>query len=497
MELPPRDDAQDASFDSVYSAMARWVPALRRPPKSVLGSLHVVESYFGAELSADMVDVANNLSARQLQKLETEIEQEQDQTEDALSLENRPRQKPEFETYHWWKRDRRDPFARSNEEFFRKLYDKFSWTKRPHIAGAGEISVHEAVLPTAARDIHEASVLKHLALYSEHTAVRDPLERLPYVAYGQGAAPSLETRRGHLANGLRQLLPIAPLVRDGTFILVGREGQGRGVFDVNPDKTDPFLWWILGRCQPDMQQEIAQLYNQRAQLDPRAAVAHSNIHDRLNGLHAEAQTVVRRHYPYAVSDEAWGQLMTMVGWTSRYSLAPVTADPLIMYHMTQGSRIALGGLPGLYSSAAHPSPQSAAISYQVPSLWDCSFPNIVRLRRSNLFEKVRKGLVEVAIACAESNPESYDAYQQAVARCAQDIVGPLYRELEARRRRDRLASLGITAVSEVVELGINGIAGKLAGGAIDRLGGRTPKRRLEESKTACSIIRSLLLYKSE
>lgn len=492
MERPP-PDTPDASFTSLYSLPARLVPPLRRPPTSVLNSLQVVESYFGAELSDKMVDVAARLSGRQMSKLETEVDGEQYKTQQALSLVDRPRQNLELKKYPWWKRDDRPPMIRSTEEFFRKINDRFPWTKRPHIAGATEVSVHEDTLPTEVHDIGQIPILKHLALYSEHAAIRDPLERLRYGSYGQGPPPSLDARRRQMANGLRQLLPIAPLIRDGTFILVGGGTNPTSVFTLSHAKPDPFLSWILGRYRPDIQEELAHLISVRDSPPVPGQEYKGNVFGHLEALDAYAQAVVRQHYPYDdVSDRSWEQLLAMVRWTSRYSLAPITTNPVIARHMVQGARIALGELSG---TGGYLPAQSAAVSYRVPSLEGCQFPDIVRLRKSGLFNDVRGALLQVAIACAQSNPENYDAYQQTVSEHARDIVGPLHRKLEARRRRNSLASLGIKATSQVADLQINGIAGKLAGAAIDRLGGAIPSRRQKDAEIACGILRSVLLYK--
>ena len=144
---------------------------------------------------------------------------------------------------------------------------------------------------------------------------------------------------------------------------------------------------------------------------------------------------------------------------------------------------------------AYPSPQSVAVTYQMPSLGEYPFKDIVLLRQSDFFNDVRTALLQVAVTCAESNPQSYDAFQQTVAACAEDIVGPVHSKIKARRRHSRLATLGITAASEVVDMTINGIAGKLAGATIERLGNRVPKRRTEEAKIACGILKSVLLHK--
>lgn len=495
MERPPQDPP-DASFTSLYSLPARLASPLRRPPTSVPNSLHVVESYFGAELSDKMVDVAARLSRRQMNELETNIDSEQYKTQQSLSLVDRPRQNPEFKKHPWWKRDDRPPIIRSTEEFFQKINDRFAWTKRPHIAGATEIGVHEDALPTEVNDIGQLPILKHLALYSEHAAIRDPLERLRSGMYDQGLLlppPSLDARRRQLANGLRQLLPIAPLIRDGTFILVGGGTNPTSVFTLSHAKPDPFLSWILGRHRPDIQEELVHLIRVCDSPPPPGQIYKGNVSERLNALDAYAQAVVRQHYPYDdVSDQAWEQLLAMVRWTSRYSLAPITTNPVIARHMVQGARIALEELSG---TGGYLPAQSAAVSYRVPSLEGCQFSDIMRLRKSSLFNGVRSALLQVAVACAQSNPESYDAYQRTVSEHAQDIVGPLYRKLEARRKRNRLASLGINATSQVADLQINGIAGKLAGAAIDRLGGAVPRRRQKDAEIACGILRSVLLYK--
>jgi len=446
-----------------------------------------------------MVDVASNLSVRQLLELEGQISKEQSKTQNALSLENRPRHKPELKKESWLERRRQDPttrFMRSSDEFLDDVYDKMPWTHRPHISAAHEICVHEATLPTETLDINQIQVLKHLALYSEHTVIRDPLERWGPDPYGQAQGTDwLTEQRRHLANGLRQLLPIAPLVRSGAFILAAK-GDTNAVFSTGPEKADPFLSWILGHHRPDLRQEIEQLHAERSSTAPGANMhSHLDTYHRLRALDVEAQAVVRRHYPYDLSDQAWEELMAMVRWTSQYSLTPVTTNPVVVRHLLQGARIALEGQSDATSAPGYPPPQGAAVSYQVPALDSCSLPNIIRLRGSSLFDELRSALLLVASKCAENNPQSYAEYQHTVAKCADDIVGPLYRKLETRRRRNRWASLGILAASEAVDMQVNGIAGKLTGAAVNRLGGHIPRRRQEQAETACGILKSILLYK--
>jgi len=489
----------------------RFLPAvLRHRPSGVEGSLKVVEAFFGANISSKMVDAATRLSEGQMKELEGQLSETSFHTHAALGYANRT-EKLVPESFI-------DSLRKSRlERDFEKLLptraqDDVFWPQR-HIINAEEIGTHEDLLPlfplkATGLDICSAPALKHMALYCQQTTIRDPL----YTSYGALAAYqknasvpnnevfSLDAQRRRLANGIRQLLPIAPLIRSGAFVLANDDSPNQ-LFTRSTGKNDPFLWWLLGQYRPDLQQEMAELYATPA---PRALGGeeerrHWQLAQRLWKLEPQAQQVVRAHYPYPMSDAAWQRMIAFSKWTYSFSLAPFTSDPEIVRHLQHGTQIAFDTPP---NEAAPPrtarlaaAPSSLAVAYQVPALYDTSFADIARLRDSDLFAEVRAATVALAKTCAESSPPDFDAYQQLVAESSQDIVGPLYRTVEHKRRLGKWAKLGIAAGSKVLGVEIGGVAGKLAATAAKELGTASLERRKSANQTTHSILRSLLDYR--
>lgn len=510
-ELPalPPPDVPDASFGHLHNPLMRVLPpALRYRSTGVEGSLKVVEDFFGAKLCPKMITAAATLPEHQLTELDRALSRSCGDTHVIVSAAERP-QNLEADPFRaikaWtkpaWERDldRQLPIHAEADPY---------WPRR-HIVNVEEIGLHEDTLPTyplhQCPDLPSVNALKHMTLYCQQTAVRDPLftpfgtlydykRKAPNAKDIDIASP--DAQRRFLANGIRQLLPLAPLVRSGAVVLLA-DYSSRRLFTNEADRNDPLLWDILNAVRPDLREQLDQLHAVPSPVAGGDERTWFQACRQLDRLDAEIQTVVRTFYPYDTTEKSWGRIVAFSDWIRTYSLTPFTSDPDILRHLAHNTRLAMQGesVKRLSRNIDPVHPSNLAVAYQVPELSGVSFADLARLRDASLFGEIRAATLELTKTCAASNPQNFDDYQKLVGESTQDIIGPLYRKVVKRRWLGKLASLGVTGVSSAAHMEFSGVAGKVAAAGVKRLGDEYVNRKRRVHDTAHGILRSLSNYK--
>ncbi len=479
--------------------MAERLTFWRQRPEGVASSLEVVEAFFGHALDERIVEASRHLTHAQVNELSGGVASEA--FKQHASLKAKPLV-PVPKSAH-------PPLRKIKDEGLRELIEASEVSPYPlhdYIMDAGDIFVHEAVSLNTGHpiDIANAEVLKHLALYCRHVLVRDPLPVGMWKLGPEGdiiGVTSTDERRRQLADGLRQLLPVAELVRSGAFMLYAENPMIAPFanFEFTDRKgLDPFLSWIVERERPGLLAELRRASREESSQKQMPA----GERGRVATLVAQASTVIERHYPYPLAAGELQIIRQMAQYAHQMPLSPVTSSPAIARHLVQSARVALDGHPDLSEGAIQAVPAlGLAVKYQIPSLSDVSFGDIAKLRaKEDIFKQIRTVLARLATSCAaDGSFVDYAAYKAAVSEHAREIVGPTYKLLDSWRRSAGRRKLGIAAASKTAAFGLDAITGRLPLGNIveeglDRTIGRITKRQYADADLACRILGSVVLY---
>lgn len=422
-----------------------------KPPDHTLpNSLTVVENFFQQELNKEVITAVRTLPDDQATELRLRIGHEAINSTQAWyirqdKLEHTP---PQFSGYQ-------------------------------HIIQP-EIHIHEqAILHAGVRtDIANIGALKYLALYCERTYLRDPLP-------GPEDLRPIEQWREAAADGLEQLLPILPLVRDGSFLL-GYLAR----------TTLPELRRRLLTIEKSLPQYAAKIraYDDLTFTDLISIAA---ADERLTLLLAKAQ-------PQLTAEEMC-DITVYSDVVRECNLTPITSDPNIAHGYAWMTQRLLGGTgASSWYSSDRDTAISPAAQYHIPSLAGVDLNKIIKLRQETFFGDLRQALVTLDAHCAQANiPDNYQAYKGFVKEAAEDIVGPTYASLLAIQKRAKLqAALGFGA-GKLVRLGLHAVgkggflpgAGAVAGPA-DKVVKKTVygKRQAQKEavETGLGILKSIL-----
>lgn len=469
---------------------------LRERPEGVAASsLDIVEAFTGVQLSDDgeIVRAVNELPLIQLMELRQRL---LDYIDTCRSV---------FEPRTQFNRQEAVAKLPANEvEGVRQYIGK-------------ELHVHESSLASARQrgDLANIPALKHLALYCESVWLEDPLA--PPLESWLDADGSYERTlpryitmwRASLADGLRQLQPMAGLVRMGHLVLASPKTTIRGRRRLPFMGDDPFTDYLLTHEHPQLANELeeaqmAALNSERSEgvtMDER-----DRLYEHWQSLGDQADVVLAQSYPHHITAEDIRRIKDVRRLTNQYPWVPVTSSPAMSYHLEQCARVRLDGHPG---SAVSPTsiPPSPAISYGIPSLSEVSFADIIRLRQNeSVFKEVRNSLVSLAAICAEvAMPDSYDSYKTAVHDYAKDIIHPAHERLLAMQRNASVWGLIGVGVGRAVSLGIHA-AGKTghapgvghlagpAGSMTQKAIGRAAEGRHRDATVALGILKSIMSY---
>jgi hypothetical protein len=362
-----------------------------------------------------------------------------------------------------------------------------------------ELHVHDGpwLEPESHSDIANTSVLKHLALYCDHTMITDPVPRSPSPYASQEA---FDLWRNEFADGLRQLIPIADLVRSGVFVPshIPTTGSVYCAFaGWNPaSNPDPYIAWLALNCRSLLDAEIDWSI-------PGYPVKTS---DDLWMLENSLMSKVLEIYPYEITASELRRIGNLSTWVRHYSLSVVTSNLIVAHHLEQSARVLLDGMADP-SSPSRISSMNLAVSYRVPSLSNVRFSDIAKLRKNEeIFGEMRSALSTLAEACKRSDtPESYSSYKKLVGDKADGIVGPVHEKLKRWQRRASAQKLAGIGLGKAVTFGINAAAktghapgvGRLAGpvgSAVQNTVGKRARSVHDDAEIACGILEAIMMY---
>ena len=166
------------------------------------------------------------------------------------------------------------------------------------------------------------------------------------------------------------------------------------------------------------------------------------------------------------------------------NFTPVTSDLVTARHMLECSAVYDQG-NSHYSEVMQqgPSPFMPATVYQVPSLSEVSFTDILALRQDEaVFAKLSAALQALAHVCAQDTQRigDYQSYVNAIRRHAAEIVEPASQELFAwhKRAKNKETVAGLTG--EVVGLGFDIVSVPF----ISRVANTAVRRMMTDKATA-------------
>ncbi len=352
--------------------------------------------------------------------------------------------------------------------------------------------VHEASLAAAreSTDIANISALKHLILYCDTIFMENPLENL--------IAPQ------EIADALRQLQPIAPLVRSGNVVLARSLGATSSYAN---QRSDSFIAYLLKRDHPELLQAYEKAWRDCINhvRDNRTSPEGKPVQSRWQAIVEETEAALVQSYPRKVSMDEMRWIKHVQAVAQRYGWTPVTSSETMTYHIEQCVRLKLDGKPASLEPSS--SPVGPAVSYGLPSLSEVSFADIIRLRENEpIFAEVRNALGQLATACAqEGQPSDYRSYKNTIHTHAEEIVRPAYEQLMKMQRRAQLRKLAGMGIGKAVGLGLHAAektgfapgAGKAAGAAgsgTQKLVSGNAQRNHQDAEVGLDILKSIMLY---
>lgn len=480
--MPEKPNPNEGTFppDGVPSGVSEYARSAPEVPNAV----SAIEDFFQEPFNDALIDKVAALPYDQYQELRVEYSYTVIDTDSILSYWRNPNYE-------------RASYVPGNE------YDALK---------TGELHLHDATLE-ARRSTTSIAGLKHMAVLCERTAIRNPLPLAIGSERWRFSRQDPADEIAFCAQRLRQLLPLAGLIRSGEFILVRYPGDDRP-YDtlINPrfdryDESralsydDPYIKWLLER-NPDVLWELRNIYQQ--DLLKRAAQwdenRRSNIQYDLLG--AEQQLAVevglellQKVYRPHVSTSDLKRIMAYSNKITEANLTPVTSDPLILHHMRQCARVALEGEPTIVDDVKDVATISPAVDYGFPSLSEVSFTDIASVRKEGVFIRLRQILLELSAACAhDSQIGSLEAYETAIRGHADDILRPGLAEIEAWGKRASRGVLGGKVLGKVVGFAIDAFAGGVPGigGAVGKGTEKAVGGRVADTQHAATLAHGIL-----
>jgi|GEM_PF-5573607 len=374
----------------------------------------------------------------------------------------------------------------------------------------GEVHVNEKALFEAGitTDIANTPGLKNVLLFGGRSVLRDPFP---------ATADAAQT-----AEALRQLLPVADLVRSNRLILV------KPLFQLDhPNISLPGFPRGLQPSQLLIAKLFARLYAEQgyASSEPLPAeilpsslgldsytiwmLANRSFSKLRNWLPESKQKILRslqKQYPEKIDANELQMRVCMASFVGGLGNA-FLSSPGHYFHLTQNAHVLFDGQPDSTLDPKRQTPAMYAVNHQVPSLSEVSFADITKLVDSEeVFAEVRNSLNALSVFCAnDPSPSDYRSYKLAVSRHATDIVAPALARLDAWHKKELRKKWAIKALGHTVGMGIDAAAGLvtagiptpiggLAGDAAESLAGHRTEHRLKTVQVARGILKSLTLY---
>lgn len=450
--------------------MAVQPPTMLRQKGSeaVPTSLDVLEDFFGEKITHQTARLIRKLPVKQANELVSRLYDHLNATLAAFT-------KREIEI---------TPAAsRYAAQFRSKRYDKLE---------TGEINVNEEAIIRSVEspDIATCVPLKYLSLLCERTVIWDPL--MVRNAGENSWREPLEWIR-ELAYGARQLAPIADLVRSGHIVLArttpleASQGFDGTFIQSEVGFEDPYNCHLLAQeCErsDDFRNRIlTSLEYQRM------------FHD-INDLERHAPyiaDIMVQRYPLPVTRDALRKAVAFSAEVRKYRLTPVTTDPVVKHHLTQGDRVLLGEDPD-----AVPAESSASrfLRYRIPDLTDLSLSDIARLRNDQeVFAEIRWALSTVTREAEKAGEcEDLSDYRKFLYECGADVLNPAFDGLRRMERRAKTKSFLSKAARKGLTLGLDAFLTPAAGAlgdAFEYVARGQPNPRLQNVKVAHGILKSL------
>lgn len=323
-----------------------------------------------------------------------------------------------------------------------------------------------------------------------------------------------------LANALRNILPVAPLVRQGILIAAPSSAyldtsfstphnhfplrercDLDGEFSEDIFFQDPYLAWLFITALGVEPWELEALDLHRPQ-DIQDAAYHFITRDEgpsSDALSNAYKAAYGSSVPLSNIEHA-----VMLNVTYREAaLVPMTGSSIGRTHLTRSAKVLVDGLTA--PDVAQHDAIMAATKYRVPPVANVSLEDLIRLRlQEEIYQEVRECLISLVNSVAGCHVSSYHSYEIEVGKAADDLVRPTYEKLNSRRHKNRLASLVAGyAAGGMITMAFNAIASMLTGplaigghkaaSIAGQAGRRAVSRRIDPQHHELAVANSVLL----
>lgn len=454
-----KDNFPERSFDipQNYKPPVRDAVPYTRPKDVVPNPIDVIQSFFGESVNERTAQAVRELPFDQAEVLMEQLNEQLRNTQTQL-------------------------FNRQDRERKFPAPDGYDHLLAPELHTHEEVLLWSNKLPSIAT----ARSLKHMLLYCDRAVAWDPTG---IYAFSQR---SPEEWLPELANGVSQLLPIANSVQAGHLVLA---------------RTLPLELSQRNFTGLLVQSNVGFQDNLNVHLLDRAVEKHPNLlpliqtalerarmfrdDGELMRCEPQISDALLEEYPIKTSKEKLLQMVVFTAELHTCNLSPIVTDVDFKNHILQGSRLALNSDSELTPQRALTTP----VSYQIPDLSEVTFTDIYNLRQDEaVFQELRTALSSLSAACATvDEPGSIQAYRDFIVEYAGDIVRPSFEALQKLQRRAQIKYIASKLVARTLTFGLNDFI-EHTGDIIragDPLIGRKSKRRMQNAKLACKILKTI------
>ena len=382
-----------------------------------------------------------------------------------------------------------------------------AWSKEPFTETqgyfsqleTGSIAVSDALLAAGTHTaVASTPGIKQAALYTERTLIRDSL--------CAPLSPNESEHRMTFAHRLRQVLPLAQLIRSGIFVPVSADLTDT----VEPNwvylstlRVDPFIS-SLKTANPVAAQHIKAIYGRlMSATTPQPEESDGELLDGwisppvdLEGYMGELAAVLVQAYPRPITTAKLREVLLQSHRIQRGNFSAITSDADLSYHLRLCAQLSVDPQLRLVPSEP-PHDLAPAVEYQVPAI-QASLETIAKLRQQEeIFQELHVAFAALGQACAADSQQydSAEAYEHLVGRYAQEIVQPVYERLLAWSHRARLKRWGGQLFGSGLGMGLDltTLPGARAiGKSTGRLISKKSERTEQDTALAAQILQSFL-----
>jgi hypothetical protein len=439
------------------------------PPGATLNSLQIVEGYYGEVASPALLKKIRNTPRYQLEELADRLVRVKRATERKL-----------------WRSPKLDGTAYNMRT--PALHDGLFFEAGDDVLGYR--SGH-ALLPSITRSqLTDHPALKHTLLVGGSTVLDDSIARWAELL-ASDSSESVQHAGPTLAQAVKQLAPLAPLLRNGAIVLFDRVDSRLGpelsegvdnadTLDyllssvIGDDENgmaqllydDPYLAWTVMYNSGLVQQWELPNFNIESYdglLESAESVLMPLLGARIGSANREVvNEVLRRAFPNHKREELQ-KALGLAAIHRSLGVTPITSSELSRSHLLANSRIMFGDRSDLLGNS---NAMSELIRYSIPSLASVSIADVVRIRgNEDIYEELRLSLDALTnVIAASGQYDDYYSLRADVAEAADEIVRPSCDRLEREARRSRaLATITGYGVAGLISLIVNGIAVLVSG----------------------------------